>query len=102
MMMSVYVIYFALNREHLIESLWFWTCVSWFAMDILIVSPLVVLYTEVFSLRRLSPNIEDIRKVMRKAFVTDNANCNNDSKESPAPFLKTSPIDEVKKSVIKE
>ena len=100
-MMSVYILYFAMYREHLVESLWFWTCTCWIALDVLLVSPLIVLYAEVFTVRRLSRRTEEIRKVMMKIFTTAHKQHTYTGK-SQRSFVEFTPFDGDKHPTVKE
>ena len=89
-------------REHLIESLWFWTYICWVALDVFFVSPMAVLYSEVFTVRRLAAKIEEIKKVMMKSFDNASTHRDIDVVESSAPFVESVPFQEGKDLTIKE
>merc|ERR1711991_579986 len=45
---TIFIYYFALEKNEMVEELWFWSCFTWWLIDVLILRPTCVLITDVF------------------------------------------------------
>merc|ERR1711871_1797244 len=94
-LLVVYVSSFAINRNETLGELWLCTCFSWFLLDAFVVNPISVIIFDIVLPRSLYGPIQNIRAVLRKAFLetpsrNDSSHGLSSNQFNSCPFLLSS------------